>query len=329
MRHRVVAWQLAVLVLGPAAARGQSAPPDCVEQDATACGRQHFEAGTRAFEAGNYTEACAEFQAALVQRPHPVVRFNLALSLLRLGRPSSALAELDQVLSDPAAEKDLKERALRERRSAEQALARVSFRLSDPTRERIELDGKPVDLAAGSELALDPGNHHVQVISNSAVVLDQELDLGPGERVELRVGERSRRIDVVVVPPAPAPAPAPVNAPPALAVRSDSRGLAPAWFYAGLGASAVLTGLTVWSGIDTNKAYSDYERDLPRLTQAEANQRVDSGHARELRTNLLLAGSLVCGAGTAVLGIWFVDFSGKRAASVGFLPGQVALSGRF
>ena len=28
---------------------------DCPEQDATLCGRRHFENGTRAFEAGDYT----------------------------------------------------------------------------------------------------------------------------------------------------------------------------------------------------------------------------------------------------------------------------------
>jgi len=220
----------------------------------------------------------------------------------------------------------LRERAGKEQNSAEQALSLVTFRLSDPNRERVELDGEQVKLAVDQELRLDPGSHHVRVISGSSVVLDQELDLSPGERVELRVGERSRRIDVVVVPEAthsksaerPAKIPQPAE-----------RALSPAWFYGGLGATVVLTGLTVWSGIDTKHAYSNYQRDLPQLDQAQADARVQSGHARELRTNLLLAGSVLCGAGSAALGIWFVDFSGKRQASVGFSPGRVALSGRF
>jgi len=318
-----------MLALVPAAARAQGQLADCAEQDATACGRRHFEAGTRAFERGDYAEASVEFQTALAQRPHRVVRFNLALSLLRIGRPSAALAELAQVLSDPATEKELHDRATREQRSAEQALSRITFRLSDPTRERVELDGKLVDLAVGQELLLDPGNHHVRVISNSSVVLDQELDLGPGERIELRVGERSRRIDVVVVPVAPVVVPPVAKPSPAAAARSESKPLTPTWFYAGVGATVALTGLTVWSGIDTNKAYSRYQRDLPELTQAAADDRVENGHARERRTNLLLAGSLVCGAGAAVLGIWFVDFSGKSSATVGLAPGHIAVSGRF
>jgi hypothetical protein len=91
----------------------------------------------------------------------------------------------------------------------------------------------------------------------------------------------------------------------------------------------VLTGLTIASGIDTQHAYDAYKRDLPHLEQAEADARVKSGHSRELRTNLLLAGSVLCGAGTAVIGVWFVDFSGKRRASLGFAPNGVAITGRY
>jgi hypothetical protein len=311
------------LLLATHMAQGQAAS-DCPDPEPTACGRHHFETGTHAFEQGNFAAAAAEFQAAMAARPHPVIRFNLALSLARLGHPSAAIEQLKQIRTDPEADKDLRERAEKEQKSAEQALSRVTFRLSDPTRERVELDGAEVNLVGEGELALDPGSHHVRVISGSSVVLDQELELSPSERVELRVGERSRRIDIVVVPDPPrakaagksAPQPAPAK-------------LSPAWFYAGVGVTVVLTGLTVWSGIDTNHAYTDYQRDLPHLDQAQADARVRSGHSRELRTNLLLAGSVVCGVGSAVLGVWFVDFSGKQQASVGLSPGGVALSGQF
>jgi len=313
------------LLLATRLAAAQAAS-DCPDPDATACGRHHFEVGNAAFEKGDFAAAAAEFQAAMSERPHPVIRFNLALSLARLGRPSAAIDQLKQVQADPETDKDLRERASKEQTLAEQALSRVTFRLSDPTRQSVELDSVAVKLAADQELPLDPGSHHVRVISGNSVLLDQDLDLSPGERVELRVGERSRRIDVLVVPEAthpkgperPAPKPLP-----------EQRSLAPAWFYAGVGASAVLTGLTVWSGIDTNHAYSSYQRDLPNLDQAQADARVQSGHSRELRTNLLLAGSVLCGAGSAALGIWFVDFSGKRQTSVGLSPSGVALAGRF
>jgi len=321
-----VSQLVAPLLLATRLAAAQ-APSACPDQDPTACGRHHFEVGTQAFEKGDFAGAAAEFQAAMAERPHPVIRFNLALSLARLGHPSAAIEQLKQVQSDPEADKDLRDRADKEQKSAEQALSRVTFRLSDPSRERVELDGAEIELAPEQELALDPGVHHVRVISGSSVVLDQDLELAPSERVELRVGERSRRIDVVVVPDAPrAKAQKPVPPPPQPPPHTK---LSPVWLYAGVGTTLVLTGLTVWSGIDTNRAYSAYQRDLPELDQAQADARVHSGHSRELRTNLLLVGSVLCGGGSAVLGVWFVDFSGKRQASVGFSPTSVALSGRF
>lgn len=304
-----------------------SPTPDCPEQDATVCGRRHFEAGTAAFEKNDFKAAAAEFEAALAQRAHPVIRFNLAISMARLGHPSAAIEQLKLVQADAEADKDLVGRAERERKDAERALSRVTFKLTDPARERVELDGKPVQLDSPAELGIDPGPHHVRVISGNSVVLDQDLDLSPGERVELRVGERSRRIDVVVVPDAPPPknqgAIAPPPAPP------STHQLSPVYFIAGAGATAVLAGVTIWSGLDTKSAYRDYQRDLPSLSQADADERVRNGHARELRTNLLLAGSIVCAAGTAALGVWFVDFSGGKRASVGITPGGVAFAGKF
>lgn len=331
-RGLIGALGASLLLASTSVARAEApAVVECPERDRTTCGRRHFEAGTQAFEAGNFRLAAAEFEAAIAQRAHPVIRFNLALSLARLSKPTAALRELRLVLEDPATDQALRARAERELRGAEQAQARVTFRLSDPSRERVELDGEL--LAAGQgELTLDPGPHHVRVHSASSVVFDQELELSPGERVELRVGERSRRIDVVVVPaeapPAPAPPP-PAPAPRAEAEPGPSRPLSPLWLYGALGATAVLTGVTVWSGVDTDQAFSDYERDLPQLTQAQADERVRDGHRRELRTNLLLAGSIACAAGSAALAVWFVDFRGTSQTRASFGLGHVALSGSF
>lgn len=298
---------------------------DCSE-GATVCGRRSFEAGTLAFEQGDFPAASRAFQSALALRPHAVIRYNLALSLARLGQPTAAIQQLSQVLRDPTADKALRTRAEQELRSAQQALARVSFVLSDPSRERVEIDGAPVVVPERGELTFDPGVHHVRVVSGSSILLDQNLELSPSERVELRVGERSRRIDIVVVPEAkPSIVPA-RDVKPRVAT---ANGLAPAWFYGGLGVTVVLTGLTVWSGIDTNSAFDDYQSDLPMLSQAEADERVRRGHARERRTNWLLAGSVACGAASSALGVWFVDFGGSRRASVVVGPTGIRLRGRF
>jgi Tetratricopeptide repeat len=305
-----------------------SNPEPCPSGDETACGRQQFQAGTRAFERGEFEDARRAFQAALSLRPHPVIRYNLAVCWARLGKPSAAVAELRLVLGDTETDRDLRARSERELRSAEQAQAHVSFTLSDPMHDQLELDGARVP-SASRELAVDPGLHHARIISGVSVVLDQDLELAPGERIELRVGQRSRRIDVVVVGD-PTLAPGAAATTPAATGQAGARhGLSPAWFAVAAGTTAVLTGLTIWSGLDTRSAHSDYEAQLPTLTQAEADRKVSDGHSRELRTNLLLSGSLLCAAGTAVLGVWFVDFGGSQPASVSLGAGQLSLTTHF
>jgi len=310
----------------PAAAGVPPTPPMaiCPSGDQTACGREQFEAGGRAFEKGDFESARQAFENALALRPHPVIRYNLALCWLREGKPSAAVRELSLVLADSATDPDLRSRSERDLHAAEHNLAHVTFELSDPEHEVLEVDAAPV--AAGvRELALDPGAHHVRIVSGASVLLDQDLDLATGERVELRVGERSRRIDVLVVPgakPEPKPPVTPVT-------DHATRPLAPVWFIAGASATAVLAGLTVWSGINTQRSFDDYQRRLPSLSQSAADQLVSDGHGRELRTNLLLSGTLLCAAGTAALGIWFVDFGGHAKARVTLGTDRITLDTAF
>lgn len=315
----------------PAPASAQPALPDetsnaCPSTDDTVCGRLFFEAGTRAFERGEFESARRAFEAAEARKPHPVIAYNLAICSARLGKPSAAVQQLEAVLADPKTDQDLRSRAERELRSARQAQVHVELALSDPTLERVELDGVPLPNAQ-RELVLDPGAHRVRISSGTAIVLDQDLELSPGERIELRVGERSRRIDVVVVPLQRESAPATKPITPAPPARHAHHGLAPAWFYAAVAGSAVLSGLTIWSGLDTQHAYSHYQQQLPTLTQSEADESVRDGHARERRTNWLLTGSLFGAAGSAALGLWFVDFGHARQVAIG--PAQLSFTTQF
>ena len=74
-------------------------------------------------------------------------------------------------------------------------------------------------------------------------------------------------------------------------------------------------------------AYDDYQSDLPRLTLTEARSRIEDGHSRELRTNILLGATVLSAAGTAVLGLMLVDWkpSSRSAASLVVGPSRADL----
>ncbi|HWA71805.1 MAG TPA: hypothetical protein VG937_05715 [Polyangiaceae bacterium] len=305
--------------LVPAHARAEE--PSCAAGDRE-CGREAFAQGTARFDQKDYVGARAFFLAAQAASAHPVIAFNLGLCSARLGQPSRARSELSPLVNDVSLDSALRERAGRELAAAEASLAHIYIDAAAARANRVELDGQQVDATEG-ELAVDPGAHHVRVSSGETLVFDQDLQLAPGEQLRLRVTNQARAIDVVVVPQASRPAPAAASAP------EPRPGLSPAWFYASTSATVLLSAATIWSGLDVNRAYDDYRSDLPRLTQAQADARVDDGHSRELRTNLLLGATVLSAAGTAVLGLVLVDWKpapGRGAASITLGPAHARLN---
>ncbi len=64
---------------------------------AAAGGSKELQAGVVAFNAGNFEQAAAQFQAAIAQAPTvPALHVNLAMAWFRLNRPSEAVASLEK-----------------------------------------------------------------------------------------------------------------------------------------------------------------------------------------------------------------------------------------
>jgi hypothetical protein len=307
----------------PEAPAAEGAAAGGCASDVTACGREQFELGARAFERKDYVTAIGHFERAQALRPHPVIGFNLGLSLAAAGRLVDAVAALEAVLADPRVEADLAQRAEQELTRARSGLAEIRFDFKDPENTVLEIDGVPRD-SKSARIALDPGRHRVKVTSAGVPVYDEEVTLGHGERVELRLSPKARAIDIVVIPQHQRS-----GTPPADTPEQVDRGLSPIWFWGGLATTGVLAGVTIASGLDTLRAHDEYERDLPELSQEEADARVEAGHAKELRTNVLFGATLVSATATAVLGAFFVDFGGADRASVSIGPGGARYRVRF
>ncbi len=312
-----------VLFSAPIAA----AAPSCAPGDRP-CGRAAFSAGTTDFDRGEYASALEYFRAAAAAEPHPVISFNIALSYARLGKPTAAEAELSRLLADANLDASLRVRAEAARSEALRQIAYVGVDAPASGTYSVTIDGERADLDSG-ERAIDPGPHHILIASGDTPVFEQDVTLQPGERLRLRVTSSARAIDVVVVPQAAAPSPPSRPAPePGAAAQKP---LSPVVFYATAGVTVLLGAATIWSGLDVRSAYDDYKADLPRLSQEQANARVEDGHDRELRTNVLLAATAVGAATSTLMGLLWVDFKPKARQSVsGFVtPFGAQLSARF
>ncbi|MCC6899655.1 MAG: hypothetical protein IT377_11810 [Polyangiaceae bacterium] len=307
---RLVGW-LSVTVLALAVSSNARAQA-CAEDPAT-CGRQEFESGIEAYQAKDWAKAATHFEAAQKLRPHPVVLFNWALAESRLEHYVAALAHFDQVLADPETPKSLLPQIESEKANAQKNVATLEIEAAAGAEVVVDdrkIDGNP------PVASVDPGEHRVRVTLDGKIALDTRLRVRAGERLRIAV-DRTR--EVVVPPPTSTAAPPPPPPPP-------EAGPSPIWFYAGAGLTAVLGGVTVWSALDTQRAFDDYERDLPKSTQAEADARVAAGHDKELRTNLLIGATALAAVGTAALGLFVVDFSGKQQPRAGLFLGPTGIS---
>lgn len=117
--------------------------------------------------------------------------------------------------------------------------------------------------------------------------------------------------EVADTPPAPPP-PAPVTAPPP-AEDKKWAGLPPAVFYASAGVTAVLVGVTVWSGLDTvnNPGAARVKAECV----SEDCALYQDGLGRQHRTNALVGVSIGVGAATALIGIFATDWGSKKPAA--------------
>lgn len=185
-----MALALAVLLSWPSAgALAQTrTPAQTRAQEAEA--RALFEQGRGLAEAEQWVEALDAFRRSRAVAERPTTIFNIATTLIRLGRAQEAIATIAELerLADPRQHAQLLRDAAQIRQQAEASLRHVTLRVS-PEAATVEIDGQVVT-ATGVERAvtLDPGAHTVVVA----------LDGYQTERFTLEPGTDTR--DVVLPP---------------------------------------------------------------------------------------------------------------------------------
>ena len=197
-----------------------------------------------------------------------------------------------------------------------------------------------------SRLFVNPGTHQLLVSwsdeRNTRITI--EAKEGGSQSLELEPPVEPVPVPAPAPAPAPvpatlpAPAPAPAPAPPPLA----SKPFDPAVFVTGAALTAVGAGLIVWSGIDTlnNPGTEAVRQACPgSYFDPTCKQVYDTGSAHQLRTNVLIAVTSVFAATTAVVGLFFTQWSapaakaGAAASAPAVLPvvgwRQAGLEGTF
>jgi hypothetical protein len=268
----IVALPLAlVLHAGPAAADSR--------EDA----RTAYAAASHAFDAGDFETAARE-----LTRADDLVQNDGVLALALDAVVKTELAALGMELAERADRApSLADKAALVRAKFSERVGRV--RAHCPT--ACEVTANAVHLAPDAARWLPVGHVTVEFRSSGQTrTVDAEVRASSVTEIEMPAS---------LVPPPPPPRP----------TLTRASGLAPAWFFLGVGLTAVLGAGTIASGVDADALHSRYIASNPRTADMRA-----SGIAAQDRTDVLVAITGVVGLVTLAVGIFATRWRAPRVA---------------
>lgn len=293
-----------------------------------------FDEGVRHAAQAEYDAAARAFLRADELAPNATALTN-AMAAARRGNADLLLAEAAQRALDRG-DAQLATTAREALLDAEKRLARLELGC-EPAPCKLRVDGA---LAAAGKRYVLPGDHVVTASGDKGAEATKRVSAVAGTqlRVALVLETATPAPSAIVapsLPPAPSSAPARASAapappssaprpeppePPELAAPRAGRGLPPGVFYGGLALTAVLAGVTTWSGLNALSS-------KPAVGSAYTQRDKDAYDAARHRTDYLLAGTALFGVATAICGIALVDW-GPRDATVALhiAPGGASLS---
>jgi len=308
-------WLLLALLLplGSSAVHAQAQAPDAASAtDAEALLVQ----GVKLREQGQDQEALTAFERAYALLPTPRALAQRALAEQALGGWAQAETHLSEALTasaDPW--------ITRNRQALEGALAVIREHLG-----QLQVNGG----IAGAELRLDgqlvgtlPLAAPLRIVVGRSLLEVALAGHYPVRReITIKAGSLSTEIiQLVPIPAQPAAVSAPVEPSSSAVSRVQAKSeplpkLVPVVFWTGVGVTAVVGSLALWSRLNAsakNDAYEEYAAN-PDATAEEALRGYDDALSAQTRTNVLLVGTGVAAAATLAIGLFFTQWDGSSVA---------------
>jgi len=276
-----------------------------------------FDKGREAYKSEDFVEAAEQFEKADSNAPSPAA-LELAI------RARDKAGELDRAAT-------LMSLALR-RHPGEEGLLKIASDLSKRASTTLfELSAScdpPCDLTVGGKIVhggpeterllyIKPGTLTVRAGWSDNRSDSKQVQAEAGGKGEVRfvapATAASKSMSKEPDEPAAVAPPVPINDQPVVD-GGKSSGWSPTVFFVGAGLTAVLGGVTVWSGLDTVNNPGTERVKNECGTQGESCALYQEGLSKQRRTNVLIGVTGVVGIATVLVGVLATDWSGKKSA---------------
>ncbi len=287
---------------------------------------EEFDLGRRAFKARDYVEAAEHFESADQSAPSAAALELAIRSRERAGqleRAATLAALAERRHPDEGNLKTLADGVLKRARGE---LHEAKVVCSTPC--DVVVDNKIVHGHTTTEWTVffDAGKHVVRAGWPGGRGVDEEISAERGGSSETTFEEPPPEVKPETATEQSGPVQAGgTEVMPATndkGVVERPKGWSPVVFFTGVGVTAVLGGLTVWSGLDTvnNPGKDEVRREC--AGRGTACPLYQEGLDKQRRTNILAAGTGVAGVVTVLIGVLATDWSGKPKEAALLAPGK-------
>ena len=295
---------------GFAAAAG---PPDAERLKIAA---EEFDAGRRAFKVKDFESAAVHFENADRDAPAPQALESAMRARKEAGHLARAATLGAWGVTRYPGDKTFGDYTRQVLAEADKTLHRAAITCQPDCTVVVDNKVMPFPESASSTVYLDPGPHTVVAGWSNNRHRNADVNAIPGGSSKL-VFNASAADKPATEPatgahdPGTGPGDTPVDRGPE---GEKKAGLPPVFFYIGLATTAVLGGVTTWSGIDTlNNPGADAVQNCEPKGSAACQALYDEGKGKETRTNVLLGVTGVVGVTTGIIALFFTNWGDDSA----------------
>jgi hypothetical protein len=280
--------------LGEGVARAQ---PTSSTPEATRAAATEFDEGRKAYRANEFAEAADHFEAAFARAPRAEA-LRLAIRAHRLAKHYARAATLAAF-----AQRDFKDDA------PTASLADETTNELAPKLHALKVVCEPACTVSVGGRTVTMNEGKAQKIFVDADVNEALVEWAGGKTQRLQFVAKSGVSEDVTARQEEDKKPEPTRT---TQVEPKGKPLGPAVFIALASATAFGVGATIVSGVDAlhNPGPAAVQRDC--VGQGESCPTFQKGRAAELRTDLALGGTIGLGVATAVVGVFFTQWSAPK-----------------